>query len=59
MSQVPSPDLKQLYCVAIDIFSKGGLFYLMGVMTHHFPEVDVFLYLPMGFILFDGSDDLV
>ena len=26
MSQVPSPDLKQLYCVAIDIFSKGGYF---------------------------------
>ena len=26
MSQVPSPDLKQLYCVAIDIFSKGVYF---------------------------------
>ena len=37
MSQVLSPDLKQSYCVAIDIFSSKGVFPKKNNgMTHHF-----------------------
>ena len=32
------------------IYFPRGFILFNGVMTHHFPEVDAFLYFPMGFI---------